>query len=58
MNLFTKNEVDLHPYVKPLRMIIVLRFPCPRPSVVREFGALARFRVLPQLLNTLFYVQR
>ena len=58
VNLFTKNEVDPHPFVKPLRMIIVLRFPCPRPSVVREFGASARFRVVPQLLNTLFYVQR
>ena len=58
VNLFRKNEVDLHPFMKPLRMIIVLRFPCLRPSVVREFGASARFRVLPQFLNMLFYVQR
>ena len=64
-NAFFKNNFicefiykDLHPFMKPLRMIIVLRFPCPRPSVVREFGASARFRVLPQLLDTIFYVQR
>ena len=55
VNLFTKNEVDLHPFMKPLGMIIVLRCSCPRPSVVREFGASARFRVLPQLLKVVLF---